>query len=698
MSISNITSNIPKVKSSIFDRTGHLIRQTGLSFQNYFRSIDAATTIVIGVALIVGGVTILAISPDPHLLKRFTPEHVTLLETLDDQGRRVPMFDSRGQRLAYQYFLAVIAFGSLALRLFNPVEYRLTGRWIIFVSISAVILLFVGFESQKPPHAAIWAALLFASAVVVTNHRHHLWLIGAAFAAMIIVLVVPACVSTIAYVHPWSDIHYNTMFAAGDQLAAGKRLLVDIPYNYGLFIPVVLGISSLYGHPFSFGDAIRLVQAGQILCLFAFLGAAWIRLRDASRDGRWLALLVVALIAGPCLSTVGQAIWFPNHSGLRFLMLPIAAMVAGVFERTTPQWAGALSGIVVGVALIYNLETWIAIIGGLGLAWMLRLRSASFFTWASSASWGVAALCMVLCAFALLYYYYFGDWLLLSKGEATIDIFSLFTSGYGGRNIELTAVAPVIVILGHSAYILIRSVRSLFISNSNSPEYMAVAIATMILISFPYFANRAEFWNLWTFTALYSLLLAPFIAIRNQRLVPTLIVIFVLIPPSFRFWVDHVYLPLKVNKQLVAPGEPTKQWVLGFPRGCADGLVTPLDHCARLEQRAATLKELAANNNSVWSTFLPMTTLQMTGLPTPFWSADLFNLAPDPRAFEFISKKLREIKPARILVDDPNDPYIQLPAPVAAFNERLVQSVGPDYCLANVIGGWKVYEHSNNCK
>jgi hypothetical protein len=202
----------------------------------------------------------------------------------------------------------------------------------------------------------------------------------------------------------------------------------------------------------------------------------------------------------------------------------------------------------------------------------------------------------------------------------------------------------------------------------------------MILVFFPYYANRGAAWNLWTLMALYSLILAPLIATPGRRLIALLVAGLIIVPTAAKF------VPL--------PSALGTRWTAGWPAGCADGLVFDSPACDHLNQRAETLRSLDTKGDLIWSTFIPMITLHMSKLKTPLSSDDLFNLAPTRDAFDKLVRQIKELRPSRIVFDDPHDPFVAVPRQVAEFNSRLIQSLG-DYCAEpKVFDGWQVYERS----
>jgi hypothetical protein len=640
-----------------------------LSVADQLASLDLLTVTVILGASALAGLILLTVRPDPTSLQKFTPEHVSLFG----------MIDSRGQRLAYFSFFAVTVIGATTLAIIAPSK-RKHDTWQWFVIFAWILLLgFAAVTSLASPISLGAAVLSLGLATIATCIPARSWVVFCAVVLIAVLTIGPGWLLSVYGIHPFSDYHYSLMFLQGDQVAAGRSPLGEEgSIGYGIFWPLVLGIGARAGNAFSLGGLIRLVQVGQTLCFAGFLFAAWRRtVRSASTD-RWLAVLIVALSVAPFLTTVGDATTVPNQSGLRFLMLPLAAIAANYYEEARPWIAGMLMGALGCIALLYNFETGVAVVAGLGLAWMLRVRGEPLPGILASAVLAAASAALIIGVLLIAYYFYFGSLPFPKELSSNLKTIGLFMSGYGGMTLQSGLVAALIAV--HAAYLFVGAVRALLNKNYAVPNLSDVAIATMILVFFPYYANRGATWNLWTLMALYSLILAPLIATRGKRLIPLLATGLVIIPTSATF------LPI--------PAALEAHWRPGWRTGCADGVELGSEYCAHLAQRAQTLRELSAKDSLIWSTFMPMITLHMSKLPTPLASDDLYNMAPTQEAFDQLVQKIKNLRPSRIVFDDPKDPFLGIPAQVIEFNQRLMRSLG-DYCSeAKLVGGWQVYERS----
>jgi hypothetical protein len=493
---SDLLSNQPSIKN--YRRWSERFL---LSVGDQLASVDLLTVAVILSASALAGLILLTIRPDPASLQKFTPEHVSLFG----------MIDSRGQRFAYFSFVAVIVIGATTLGIIAP-RKRKHDIWQWCVAFAGILLLgFAAVTSLDSPLSLGAAALSLGLAVMATRIPAHSWVVFCAVVMIAALSIGPGWFLSVYGIHPFSDYHYSLMFLQGDEIAAGRSPFGEEgSIGYGIFWPLVLGISAQGGNAFSLGGLIRLVQVGQTLCFAGFLFATWRRTIRFAPTDRLLAVLIVAMSVAPFVTTVGDATTVPNQSGLRFLMLPLAAIAANYYDQMRPAFAGMLVGALGCIALLYNFETGVAVVAGLGLAWILRMRVEQLPSILVSVVLAAGSAAMILGVLLIEYYYYFGSLPFPKELSSNLKTIGLFASGYGGMTLQSGLIAAIIAI--HAAYLFVAAVRGLLDRTFAVPNLSDVAIATMILVFFPYYANRGASWNLWTLMALYSLILAPLIA------------------------------------------------------------------------------------------------------------------------------------------------------------------------------------------
>ena len=468
-------------------------------------------TIVIGAS--VSGFVVLLGSPQNSTWHTvFVPEQVTLLH----------MTDSTAQRMAYFVFFAGVGICSSLLPFLTRMFSKLTAyqvSWTPFLGeVLAATLTILTWER---PVLIIFSVMLVALTVWAASYRHTLWAIRLSTLLVILLAIMPGVLCTPVpdpRMLSWIDFHYSVVLSQGDRLAAGRLLYVDNTPHYGVLIPVTIALIKRGSAALTFGGLVRLVQVGQVFCLLAFLTAAWVRMRGAPAARRALGILLATLVVAPWTSTVSTHIWYPNISGLRVLMLPVAVLVSEALVSTRFLTASALIGTTTGLALLYNLETGLAITAGLGLAWLLRSRSENRPRVLLSALVGIASTFILGGIFVAIYYQSFGAWM----WPISSDFLLASVGGYGGLPLKFNALALLIVL--HAGYVFSKSIYAIINRNSENRDPTSAAIATILLVWFPYYMNRPDAWYLWSYLGVYCLLILKSIAEMRQSILPIVII------------------------------------------------------------------------------------------------------------------------------------------------------------------------------
>jgi hypothetical protein len=360
-----------------------------------------------------------------------------------------------------------------------------------------------------------------------------------------------------------------------------------------------------------------------------------------------------------------------------------------LLKDAKPHVTGAIVGATAGVAILYNPETGIAVAAGLGMAWLTRVRSERLSIATSSAIIGLAVMGGVFGAVAAIYRISFGAPLFPSFDSA-IAVLRLYSGGYGGIKMSFDPLA--LLILVHAAYIFVLAIHFLLDPRSQKPDFPSVAIATILLVFYPYYVTRPHTWNFWSYTAVYSVLLAPSIASKGKQIISVAIAACVVLPNSLIFFHNTFFS----GQAFIKPPDMLR-FISGHGKGCADGLFLPEYFCRHLAERAATLKRMSSDGVVISVTQIPMLTMRMSGVHSPLPSIDVFNLAPTPAAFDDLLQKIQRLNPRALLIDDPHDPILKFPPAVQEFNMRLIHALGQNYCTAGIIGGWEVVERSDRC-
>ena len=665
--------------------TGALDR-TAAALNPALAAVDRAALMAVGAAFSMAAAVFWLVPADAGRLSRFTAEHVTIFG----------MVDSTPQRLAFMAALGVLLAGAAALRLSGPSRLEVfppagkvwPQRLLAIAVLTALVISFTSL-GRLSRFTNIWVLTaiipyLAAAAVFVWNRRLPVWLAGAATVAIVLIAWLPATTGLLLRIGPkelvWVDQHMAGVFSSADMLASGYRLFADVPVNYGLAVQIALAAALKSGHGVDLAGLIHVTEAFQAaaLCLFAL--AAWVYARDAGMRGRSAAVLLVILVAAPFLATANPSVLFTNQSGLRFVMLPAAALTAVALERWRLVPASALAGAVTALALLHNAETGIAILAGLGLGWLMRARTAGATGIVAGVLAGAAAAAALLGLAAFLHFAVFGYWPVIGGGNP-IGLVQSFAAGYAGMQFQGRLIA--LILLTHAGYIAVRALAGLMGRGGARPDAASAAIAGMLIAWAPYYVNRPDNWNLWSFLALYSVLLAPAIAKAHARSACLAVAAILLLAPipatGVRNDAEQMRKTARMETEL----------------GCAAGLSLPPALCTEHLARAAELRQIAAAGDAVWLTAYPFLTLRLTHLKPLIPALDAFSAARTEASLNSIAEQIKASSPTVLVLDAPDAP---VPVPMRLLLARIADRAGFSPCQLVPLSHWQAWLPKGTCQ
>ncbi|MBR0655830.1 hypothetical protein [Plastoroseomonas arctica] len=650
---------------------------------------DRAALGLVALAFAAGLLVFLAFPADPARLARFTPEQVALFQ----------IADSMPQRRALLAFLGCILVGAVLLRFRPWTSLRFGTRWAVLLGMAALVLPIVQILTLVdalpllPPDDRVHRALLMlgyaAATATFIAHRH---VPSAALAVVIAAGLVlawwPLQAGGMQRVSvplmPMVDQHLAAVFSGGDMLAAGLRLFADIPTSYGLLTPLVIATAAKAGIVVDFLRLLHLVEFFQGLALCLFLACGWERSRGAPVRARLGVLLLILLCGVPFLSMSNFAVLLPNASGFRFVMFPLAVLCLGLLQRTPLVPATVLAGALAALAVLHNTETGIAITVGLGLAWLLVARDAGLRVALPALAAGLAAALCMLALPILLHLAATGAWLPLDVGRG-MSLFRRFGEGFGGLALPFRLTALLIFL--HAGYVLTRSLASLLGRPGPRPDIASAGIAAMIIVWAPYYANRPDDWNLWSFILLETLLLTPLIAAGVSRTVLAGLALLLLLPaPVLTARSNDFYL----RSMLAMP----------VTKRCGAGLSIPPGACTEHHARAAELRGAAQPGGVLWITAYPYLTFQLTRLRPFIGPLDLYATALTEAELLALADRIRSAAPRVILIDGAAGTTIgdAVPAPMRALNRRIANLAGYTRCSAHRMVYWEVWMPAGGCE
>jgi hypothetical protein len=653
--------------------------------------LDVAALTVVCLALAVAALIFRLVPVDPARLARFPAEFVEIFG----------MADSTPQRLAFIGFLAVLLLGATGLRLIGPSHEsaipNTAGSWqrrmIAVVVLSVLVVNIKALKHDygvptRPLELVVYVAYLAAAAVFVWNSRLPKWLVRGTIGLIVLLACAPAATGLMLRIEAWrlwwADYHMAAMYSSADMLAFGYRLFADVRADYGLIVPLVLAAALRAGKGLDLGGLIYLTQAFQAitLCLFAF--AAWTRARNAAASERAAAVLLVVLVAAPFLSTANEAVYYPNQSGLRFVMLPVAALAAIMLDRWSLTPASLLAGAVATIALFHNTETGISILAGLGLGWLVRVRAGRPFEFAIGVLAALTAGAALIGLAALAHFAVFGLWPAIDFINP-MGLARDFGAGFGG--LPLPKRVAVLVVLGYSGYVVTRALAYILGRTGARPDPASAAIAGMLIAWAPYYVNRPQDWNLWTFLTLFAVLVAPGVArasARSGQLAALAIILLVPIPLGTVYW----------NAGVLAVAAAMK-----VSSSCATWLSLTPDDCVIHGARAAELIRIAGPGDVIWMTAYSFLTLRLSGLRPSVATLDPFFTARTEAGIDAVAAEIEAAMPIAIVLDgtDSSAASTAIPRPVRSFHERIAEHIGFAPCPLIPLSHWQAWLPRGTC-
>jgi hypothetical protein len=395
-------------------------------------------------------------------------------------------------------------------------------------------------------------------------------------------------------------------------------------------------------------------------------------------------VLLGVLVASPFLGTANEAVFFPNQSGLRFVMLPVAALAAIMLERWSLTPASLLVGAVAMIALLHNTETGISILAGLGLGWLVRARAVRAFEFTIGVLAGLTAAAGVVGLAVLAHFAVFGLWPATDFSNL-MGLARDFGSGYGGLALHMRVA--VLVVLGYAGYVVVRARACVLGRAGARPDPASTAIAGMLIAWAPYYINRPANWNFWTFLALFAVLLARGVArasARSGQLAALAIILLVPIPLG----------TVRTDAHSLAGAA-----IMKVNSSCAAGLSLTPDDCAVHRARAAELARIAAPGDVVWMTAYPFLTLRLSGLRPFVTTLDSFFTSRTVASMAASAAEIKAARPIATLLDGTNSSAASavIPEPMRSFHEQMAERIGFAPCPLVSLSYWQVWLPQGTC-
>ena len=644
---------------------------------------------LVGLALGAGALVLGTYEPaayprvDPYLTPFFGPHELNASILL-----MAPPFDSGGQRrahLAVVLLVAGLVLWTLRGRREPLVPERLL-RWLAPLPLAlAAALLWSSPGATAGAIAARGFALLLVLGLGFSRSRRPLHaVLGLAALGLLAVAVAPAPFWRLDLA-PFAERivsiewHFAMVVGPADLLAAGARLFGDVTPVYGAWPAVLAGAAGRWRGPLTWGDDVRLLQGAQALYL---LGAALLYWRHGRRRGAWLFAGLVLVVPWYHFSQPG--LQNPNLTPWRLVAMPLALLAATGLARRGPLFTAVGAGAIAGTAVLANLESGLALLGGflafVALRFRLLERTAGLearFRAGAAFAFGLVVSLLALC---LAVRVLLGHWPDLGRLPEIVAVAAFVSrSGYSGMALP-PDVYPLLM-TAHAAVVLLGTARAR--SAGFRPAFRAL-VATTLLLFLAYYANRPHPASVAPMQLLYGFLLVDLLRglaarVARRRLSPAgalgaAALLVVAAPPTF-------------DRLVIAAGQ-VREGLGGLGRAAtASGVRLPPEWEGQARDRAAFLRSLGTR--SVYLTADSYLTSKLAGPPAPPFldlAAESIGRAGYRRALE----RLFRASPERVYLDAPgtlaHDDSLFRP-----FYEEARRDLGRDYRRRGVRSGWEVW-------
>jgi hypothetical protein len=412
-----------------------------------------------------------------------------------------PFFDARGQTLAH---LAIVAATALVVLLGRRLGATTALRPVEGVASLVVVVAALAAPLYAPgpklvsfaAGVALFAVLPIAGRLPPRSAPNRL--LGVAIVLALVLATLPGFLRPPDFSrYSWYEMtygqsHWSLVVGPGDRLAEGQRLGVEVRPQYGLVLPVLWAAGERLVRPFTFGESVRLLLALHVV----YLAVAAVLLWRFAR-GRWIfAGLALALVV-PWFHFAHKSLLFPNQGAWRTLAFPLVFGLLWRERGSRPPSEALRVGVLAGGALLFSLESGLAVCVGL-LAFLYfrhgagRRRLVLPF---------LAGLALALVGFVLVASVVLGQ--LVSLPRLLLSKAAFLSSG-GFSGFRWTPDPWPVLMLGHAVFVLARAATS---AHRPARTCYRAAVAATLLVWFAYYANRPDPWNLSSYYVLYGILL-----------------------------------------------------------------------------------------------------------------------------------------------------------------------------------------------
>lgn len=467
------------------------------------------------------------------------------------------------------------------------------------------------------------------------------------------------------------DMHWSAVIGDGIAGAGDPRHLYEAFSAYGLLLTEFIAL----GQKFAPFRDLAGTEALLILVDILFFGLIFllIRQRLGAENGRliWASALLIMLLFAGTMSGALQNLMTPNALPLRFILLPLTALLAYAFGHLPIRRAAFLFGLIAPAFIFYNFETGVYCILAMGYGFLVRGAKEGILTLLSALL--LAAIAFALSALLLILLFFDGPLDIVFQELLAITRVKIESGTSGFAGLSFYFFPPFALVMGHALMLFAGHLLDIRDRTPLSPlAFQGVVIVGLIIAIGPYEMNRYHITKMWLPLILYFLLMLPRLArgVREDRLIWSFTLI-VLVAP-FLFGNPVRYL-LKPDPYIAAIDR-----LQGDVAPCIDGLPASRALCAYATEKAAELEALQARlPGAKWMSGVALSMTRLTGTEPALRKKAIFFFAHRDELRDEILADLKDVNAPYMLFDRATDKNIAgIPEAVETFQSNMLRDVG----------------------
>lgn len=594
------------------------------------------------------------------------------------------------QRAAHLVWIATVSATAIVMflvpaniiaRSVAAVNFHLKGNPALLISVSILATSLYWAIHERSVRALVLAIVAIALVFVILPKfrlsfhplvRKSLFgvFLGGYFAAMFVPGLISVTSVDLDFLVRSLDYHFAVVLGSVDRLRDPNIRALDLPMTYGVLsnwtAAKILNITAAE----TVGSYIRLIQWFGVVFAAVLMIAAW------NWSGRnKLFTTVVALVGIVPVSSLFMSSWHPNQSGWRMLGFALfLLMIPNLSRLLRSEGRPFVIGVAAAFLLLWNQETGIACAAGL-LFLTIMLEYRTTLSVAAAAASAVAMLAVTAAvSFSVI--------LLVRGGIPAVDPLQA-AAGYGGLRLEGNLVAFAIAIAATCA--TLRTILAVRFEIASLRDIEHGAIGVTLLVWFAYFMARPHMLNLWSSTVL-SLFLFERIFSRSfwVRWAGASVASS---PITMAMLLFVFYLPISRQFEFARYAR--------FPDfsnvATVSGLFVPEPLAEIALKQADAIKEFRSQGSVVFLTSLSFLMARLSGEQNGLSVYEPFGEAWTESRARIIRKEISDKRPDFLLIDAPDNVFLNVERERFAYFQRLRNSLSPEFVLIAVRNGWQVW-------